>query len=177
MGIDSKQLFMTAEVFRASSIILGSLINREMPHYMFPMVTCSAFSLELHLKCLVLIENGTLERGHDLEELFSKVTSESRKMILANYETKRPAMDARFAAVQGAPQPPTDFDSVLHASAKAFEKFRYAYEGSVKDQEGWMADPIRDCVRERILELRQDWVNLSYGFNGPLLPREITIRI
>lgn len=170
MAVDPKQLFTTAEVFRASSVILGNLVNNGMPHYMFPMVMCSAFSFELHLKCLTLIENGTSEKGHDLEKLFSKIPPASQKIIRANYETKRPAMDAMFASVQGIPAPPTDFDFVLNTSAKAFEKFRYAYEGTVENGEGWMADKVRDCVRERILELQPDWENLRYGFNGPLMP-------
>lgn len=62
-----------------------------------------------------------------------------------------------FASVKGVPVPKTDFDFVLHASAKVFEHFRYAYEGAVEDQEGWMANGIRECVRERIVDLKPEW--------------------
>jgi HEPN domain-containing protein len=90
---------------------------------MFPMVTCSAFSLELHLKCLILIEGGRYGKLHDLKELFLKVAPKSQKIIRNCYETRKPQIDARFATVKDAPIPKTDFDFVLDASAKAFEKF------------------------------------------------------
>jgi hypothetical protein len=170
VAVDPERLFKTAEVFRASSLILGNLMNQGMPQYMFPMVMCSAFSLELHLKCLILIERSASARGHDLEQLFSKITMASQTMIRRCYEKQRAKAAARFAAVKGVPQPKTDFDFVLHVSAKAFEKFRYAYEGIAESPVGWMAAPICDCVRERILELQPDWENLKYGLNGPLMP-------
>lgn len=170
MGVDPKGVFMTAEVFRASSLILGNLMNHGMPQYMFPMVICSSFSLELHLKCLILIEGGTSAKLHDLERLFSKLTPGSQKKIRTSYEPRKRKMDAMFAAVKGVPAPKSDFDFVLHASAKAFENFRYAFEGIVQDQTGWMASPICECVRERIVELQPDWGNLKYGLNGPLMP-------
>jgi hypothetical protein len=171
MAVDPKDVFKTAEVFRASSLILGNLINQGMPQYMFPRVICSSFSLELHLKCLILIEGGVSEKLHDLEQLFSKVTPGSQKIIRACYETtQRPKMDAMFAAVKGVPAPHSDFDTVLHAGAKAFENFRYAFEGIVKSGDAWMAGPICECVRERIIELQPDWANLKYGLSGPLMP-------
>jgi hypothetical protein len=56
--------------------------------------------------------------------------------------------------------PGTDFDTCLRLSAEAFVKFRYSYEGPMGDFEGWIADPIRECVRGRILELHPDWANI-----------------
>jgi HEPN domain-containing protein len=124
---------------------------------MFPMVICASFSLELYLKCLIQIESGTSEKGHDLEKLFFKLSPESQKMIRTSYEPHKAREDAMFAAIVGVPVPRTDFDFVLHASAKAFEHFRYAFEGIVESGEGWMASPICECARERILELQPDW--------------------
>lgn len=109
MAIDPKQVFKTAEVFRASSVILGNLINQGMPQYMFPWVVCSSFSLELYLKCLILVEGGS-SKGHDLEQLFSKIAPESQKRIRASYETHKTKTDAMFASFKGLPTPKTDFD-------------------------------------------------------------------
>jgi hypothetical protein len=170
MAVDPKDTFRTAEVFRASSLVLANLINHGMPHYMFPMVICSSFSLELHLKCLILVEGGTSRKLHDLEQLFSKISLKSQTIIRASYETRRAKTDVMLAAVKGVPAPKTDFDFVLHAGARVFEHFRYAFEGTVQDQEGWIAGPICECVRERTVELKPDWKNLTYGLNGPLMP-------
>lgn len=155
MSADPKAMFSTAEVFRAGSGVL----SRHMPDLMFPMVMCASFSLELYLKSLVLLESGAAERGHNLETLFSKVSPDSQHAIRANYEKKRAEQDAMFAAAKVPPLPKTDFDFVLHASAEAFENFRYAYEGIVKDQTGWLAGPIGESVRKRIMELRPEWAN------------------
>jgi hypothetical protein len=172
MTIDPKTVFNTAEVYRASSIVLAGLIGRGMPHFMFPMVTCSAFSLELHLKCLVLIEGRNARKeGHNLKDIFSKLSLESKQKIRNGYEQSRASDRAKFAAIKGIPpRPPDDFEFVLNASSKAFEKFRYAYEGIVENQTGWLAGPIIDSVRARILELKPEWADIRYGFDGPLLP-------
>ena len=150
-AVDPKLVFQAAESFRAGSLTLA---NHGLLPYLFPMVICSAYSLELYLKCLILIEGGKSGSLHDLEKLFSKITPESQEIVRASYEARRPKVNAGLAAI---PVPKTDFDFVLHWSAKAFEHFRYAFEGLVHSQEGWMAGPICDCVRERIVELRPDW--------------------
>lgn len=153
MSADPKAMFSTAEVFRVGA----SILSGHMPNLMFPMVMCASFSLELYLKSLVLLESGTAERGHNLETLFFKVSPASQDAIRKNYEKKRLVQDAMFAASNVPPLPKADFDFVLHASAEAFESFRYAYEGIVKDQTGWLAGPLGECVRERIIELHRDW--------------------
>jgi hypothetical protein len=155
LAIDTKQLFTQAEVLRGSSQILSKFVSTGMPQCVIPMVVCSAFSLELFLKCLILIERGKPAGLHHLEKLFNHVDAKSRDGIRARYDQLRAGIDARFAKFQGPPPPKTDFDSVLQMSSEAFQNFRYAHEG-MKVQKGWMADPIRDCVRERIIELRPD---------------------
>jgi hypothetical protein len=160
MADDAKTVFSTAEVFREGSQILSN----HLPNVMFPWVMCSSFSLELYLKCLILIEGGAAT-GHNLETLFRKrISGDSQDAIRANYEKKRAQQDAIFAAAVAAghmpPPPKSNFDFVLHASAEAFTRFRYAYEGLVGNQQGWLAGQIGECVRERIIELNPDWANV-----------------
>ncbi|MGA2483347.1 MAG: hypothetical protein ABSF92_09530 [Candidatus Acidiferrales bacterium] len=151
---DPKGIFGTAEVYLTGA----SMLANRLPDLMFPWVMCSAFSLELYLKCLILVERGTLEKGHDLADLFSKTTPESQKAIRASYESHKAKMEAMYAAVKGIPAPKTDFDYVLHISADAFVKFRYAFEqGTGGGDFGWSASPISECVRGRLLELHPDW--------------------
>jgi hypothetical protein len=153
MPADPKTVFSQAEVFRTGSQILGGYL----PNLAIPWVVCAAFSLELYLKCLLLIEGGSTEKKHDLEKLFANISCTSREAIRKNYENKRVVRDAMFAGAHVPPPPPSDFDFVLHASALAFEKFRYAYEGLIEDGQGWLAGDIGECVRERIIALHPDW--------------------
>jgi len=168
MAGDARRVFSTAEVFRDGSRILSN----HLPNVMFPWVMCASFSLELCLKCLILIEGGA-SAGHNLETLFrKKLSRESQEAIQANYEKKRAQQDAIFAAAvavgQIPPPPKSDFDFVLHASAEAFTKFRYAYEGLVGNQQGWLAGQIGESVRERIIELNPDWADVRYPTNQEL---------
>jgi hypothetical protein len=156
MAVDLQEMFKTAEVFRDAAGALAQSMGKGMLHLMFPMVVNGAFSMELHLKCLLAVENN-VTKGHDLKALFSALSKDSQDWIRGTYEKKyRPQEEARYRSVPGVPHPSTDFDEVLAASSRAFEKFRYAFEGSVKDGEGWLAGSILECVRERTLALRPD---------------------
>jgi hypothetical protein len=113
--------------------------------------------MELYLKSLLALENNP-SQGHSLGELFSKLTKASQDAIRDNYNKKyKPREDAMYESLPGVPHPSTDFDFILRTSSRAFENFRYAFEGSIKDGEGWLAGSISECVRERILALQPNW--------------------
>jgi hypothetical protein len=157
MANDPQAVFKFAEVFRAAALVLSKQIGEGHLELMLPTGVNGAFSLELHLKSLILLEGSTYGRIHDLDKLFFALTPESQKAIRASYEPKRLQTEAGYATLKNIPVPKADFDSVLQASAKAFEHFRYAFDGALKEGEGWLAGEIGECVRARILELRPDW--------------------
>jgi hypothetical protein len=156
MSVDPKSVFLSAEVFRHGSQVLAA----GLPNTMAPMVVCTAFSMELYLKCLITIEGGDHKNEHNLERLFRKTSAGSQDAIRKNYEKKRAIQDAQFAAAKVPARPKSDFDHVLLASADAFVDFRYIYEGGIGQGEGWLAGPISECVRDRIIELHPEWANL-----------------
>lgn len=48
-----------------------------------------------------------------------------------------------------------EFDELLDASAKAFERFRYIFENvEPRDFAAWKADYIVKCTRQVVIEMR-----------------------
>jgi hypothetical protein len=122
---------------------------------------CSAFALELYLKCLLAIDGNPIPPEHDLENLFNKLSHDHKERIK---QLSEPLMDdVKLWLKEGfqkanKPAPIVDFNFVLRASKNAFEATRYLYETGIREGTGWIADPIADGARERILELHPDWV-------------------
>ena len=61
-------MFMQAELFRTASQVLSG----HLPDVAIPLAVCSAFSFELYLKCLLLIEGSDPGVKHNLDEMFYK---------------------------------------------------------------------------------------------------------
>lgn len=83
-------------------------------YYIAPCATTLAFSCELFLKAIYGMENnGEICRGHYLEELYEKLSSEAQQEICEEYSKGR-----GFIPIT----------QCLHIHNKTFESFRYVYE-------------------------------------------------
>ena len=68
--LDPKHAFFTAEGFRDSAKLIFEARKAGNLLLGVPIVTNSAFALEMYLKCLLFLENGKQHAGHDLYKLF-----------------------------------------------------------------------------------------------------------
>lgn len=88
--------------------------NYEMGVYKFfdyVILTNHAFPFELYLKCLMAIENGKAYRGHDLYELFLKISKANRQRIIERHaEIKSPTTIITILMTQ---RFEFDFESIL----------------------------------------------------------------
>ena len=73
-----------------------------------PTVACLAFSIELFLKLLLLLETGTYDREHELDEIFEKLPSGVKEQIERNCRS--------------------DVQYYLKQAQKAFVQWRYQHE-------------------------------------------------
>ncbi|MFD0935544.1 hypothetical protein ACFQ12_10175 [Methylobacterium trifolii] len=81
-----------------------------------PSVVCYAFAIELYLKLLALITNGTYDkRQHKLDLLFAQLDPPLWAMIERHYSGGWPLRDL-------------DVGSELHDASKAFVEWRYIHE-------------------------------------------------
>jgi hypothetical protein len=85
-------LFVVAEQFRSAgklAVLMPHLASthpafaflRDWPNMPQPALVCSAFALELYLKCLIRMGGKTYRRRHDLVELFGLVGTRPKTKI------------------------------------------------------------------------------------------------
>lgn len=65
-----------------------------------PAVVSTAFAVELYFKGIITLENGNA-RGHDLSELFGRLTTESQATLIAKLQLDRPTFDQKLNAISG----------------------------------------------------------------------------
>ena len=118
---------------------------------MIPAIVCSAFSVELFIKCLVMVEGGGAPRGHQLKALFSLLSQSSQAAVAQRFgelvgsnPTAR-AMTAQFPHIS------LEIEDVLDTVNRVFEQWRYAYEGEAGSAYG--LGELAQAVQERVVEL------------------------
>jgi hypothetical protein len=136
---------------RAFTIASNFAKSVQLP-FLIPSIVCSAFSVELFIKSLIILEKGNPPRTHQLSALYSCLSSASREAIakfFAESITANPnarAMKAQFPDVS------LKIDDVLITVDKVFEQWRYAYEGQPGSAYG--LGELAQAVCKRITELR-----------------------
>jgi hypothetical protein len=129
---DSATVFLFAEQYKHASNWLGQARRNGFEQEVrMPAVVCSAFALELFLKCLLILEHRK-PRGHDLRELFDSLSEDTRARIRNRFAPRLPEaqrMIKEIAVAQGIAPPIVDFDGILDISKAAFVQTRYIYEG------------------------------------------------
>jgi hypothetical protein len=162
---------MQAESFFTSANLLAEHAMHKGPFnppYMFPSVTCQAFSLELYLKCLLRMQGSNYRGTHDLEQLYDLLSQENRDAIERIASKPLDPMIKGMFYIGRDPHLPQSLlvKDLIHESRRAFETFRYIHERiGTGDGEGWTAGPVVGWVRERLMELKPEW--REFKFNQP----------
>ena len=115
----------SAEVMNIGNQITKLLANRqgitapqgrplEFDSEILPRILLYSLNIEIQLKALYLVENDTKSRGHDIEELFNRISNDRQLEIIGRM-----------------PQPynnEAEFRRVLHDNKDTFVEWRYSYE-------------------------------------------------
>jgi hypothetical protein len=119
-GIDKLSLMFEAarSYIGGAKIIIASEGIRDdnsVNHPTLPVITCSAFAIEIQLKLLIEANKETTQKTHDLEELFDALSSSLQDEILM-FQSSYTYLSADQVR---------DF---LSKEKDAFEHWRYPYE-------------------------------------------------
>jgi hypothetical protein len=77
---DPLKIFMNAERFRIANRVLRQVKDQSTAAAVGgPALIYSALASELYLKCLICLETGRREQGHELHELFKKLNPKREK--------------------------------------------------------------------------------------------------
>ena len=84
---------------------------------MYPFTVNVAFSCELYMKAIMIYNStdGTIARGHKLDELFNNLPDDAKTKIETSFNKKLKC----------------DLSSFLSEISTAFVEWRYAFEGGV----------------------------------------------
>jgi len=156
--LNPKEIFNTAEVFSRAA----DLINKEMQtnkdfSLMAPFVVNRAFSLELYLKCLIVLEKGFIPKDkkvHGLKDLYGLISAKSKQVIKSNYN-KLVANDITLKIAHREKNIDLDLSTVLNKISSAFVKWRYIYEKNFTDF--YSVKTIAISIKKRIFELKPEW--------------------
>jgi HEPN domain-containing protein len=159
---DPSNIFVVAEQFRHASKFLNLTMQQEVWKHdvRVPIMTCSAFALELYLKSLISMETCKKPpEKHELDFLFGKLQrstqTEIRQFFDANSASTIAFVRGKYER-QRQPTPRVDFDFCLNASRRAFPVSRYVYEGMPAEQ-GWLGEIIMEGARAIILKRFPLW--------------------
>lgn len=154
--IDPRNSFMTAEAFLQACALVDKAVRRGEFVTVGVVATLEAFTLELHLKCLLLLEEGLPKRGHDTFRLFKYLSPTTQAELIqafAQYIAQYP----EFLAEGKQRNLPCDLESLLIRGRHAFEVFRYGHENVGKSKTIWALKGLIVVIRERILTAKPEW--------------------
>src|SRR6266702_4257639 len=168
---EPREMFAAAErygiarMYLATHPALGAVIE--------PWVVLSALSLEIFLKCLIILDGNSYQGIHDLLGLFNRTKPDTQKELEAEYQKHLPEAQKRFDAAYlqiGQTPPSASLQRALGDSNGAFVNVRYPYEKRMKAGGVWMATDVAEYVREIILKRRPDWANMQHNLLKPPAP-------
>ena len=155
------RVFRQAEIFLAASDLLSNFIlppgivpGASDARMVIPRMMNRAFALELYLKCLILLDGGTIPMSHEYDVLFNRLSDLTKADLERRYEESIQsnsvalAIKSHFASAEfGLPQ-------VLAAEARAFVRWRYVFEGVPPS---FLSEWLLQAARERALDCNPDW--------------------
>jgi len=160
--VDSTTILEAAQEFRTSADHLlaqvPTMYPGRIPSFatLAPGFALSAFSVELALKALILLESGRRQRGHDLGRLYKMVSSASQivlaKEFTARCEQNPVLMQVRADVINDGGDIPLTIESALDEVGSSFESWRYVYEGNLPSVYG--LQEAFAAISTRMVELR-----------------------
>jgi len=158
-----KFILKSADAFQEASILAleHATEHKEQTFFLASVyVVNAAFAVELFLKCLLAVESGQIPETHNLKDLFNQVSKESRGKIRKRHN-ERALNHAVLSGTRERVGIKTDLDSLLEDSQDVFTHFRYLFEGVQNRTKplGFVLDLFGQIVRDRILDLRPEWLS------------------
>lgn len=151
-NLSAETVFMQAERFHTGTLVLQRYLGPGKQNIGMPTIFLELIAAELYLKTILFIETGAITKGHNLKNIFERLSSASRRRLSKKW-------DAYFAASPYNKLPDdlkkemvsTAFASILGQAAAIYEKTRYLWE----DRPGAMfaLSGIANLPRDDIVEV------------------------
>ena len=162
--VDPFKIYLHAWKFLWSEEHLRRTDNPQvMAYIMPPAIVLSAFTSELLLKCILIIENGDAPNTHDLRKLFDEVSASVQQSIIAGWNETIAGHEKQFAYQESLSgrKIPRDLPTALTVCGRAFEGMRYVYEDPMKTN-FYLIDLARILLNV-IWDIKPEWKNIRPG--------------
>lgn len=104
MPHDAQQIINTANSFILAAdrcVEQRPLALGQFQMLIVPAVVCAAFAIELYFKAIITLEGGSA-KGHDLSDLFSRLSSNSQRALTTHLSVTQPAFVQKLKEISGA---------------------------------------------------------------------------
>jgi hypothetical protein len=174
VAVDPFKIYMNAERFRIADQTLRSDLHRDlMTTLASPAMMLSAFASELYLKCLLLVEtpSSLVDHSHDLETLFRKLSTPTRKAIERDWDVSMATDDRRRvrAAIKviTGEDVPVDLTWALSKGASAFVQLRYNHENERGGPKFLLGD-FPQMLRRAVISMKPEWAAIIHSPGQPV---------
>ena len=159
---DAKEIWIEAVTFEATSKAIHNAAYDQMEKgkedlangMSYAAFVNHAYSFELYLKCLTVIEYGYFYWGHELLELFNYLPQQTKDEIVHNNDT---LTTRRKSVAQSMPEG-GDFIQSLTDASNAFVDYRYLYDGEKRNEDYDLSFPMQ-FVKDMIIKKRPEFAN------------------
>jgi hypothetical protein len=150
--VDPKSVFDLACKFAASEQHLRHTSNPNAVYMASPSMVLSAFTIELFLKCLLLLESKEVKRIHSLDVLYQELGRGQRRRIEKVWDK-----EARPKVIQLNQQfgHPSDLPNALVKCGQTFRDMRYCYEDP--DRQVFYLGELPPILWRAIVGIRPEW--------------------
>lgn len=123
-----------------------------------PSLVLCAFSAELFLKCIECIETGSFNKGHNLKNLFHRLSKPTQRRIeeLWDADAERNAGARELIKEKFGEEIPPDLDWALASGARGFEELRYSFDPANAKSKFFLSELPR-MLRDVTLEMKPEW--------------------
>ena len=138
-------IFLTAEAFDTACQALADAIPKQDVFTRSIVIGHNAaLTLELYLKCLLVLEHGSYVEEHDSQKLFRLLGRQTKQALEKKWKKAVAGTDFQ------------DLEECLSLGKDSFAKFRYAFEQASVGVV-WALGALIPIVKSLILHLRPQW--------------------
>ena len=154
--VDPERIFGHARAFEWACSVLGEKRGKIAEQkWSLPMGTNAAFTLELYLKCLLVIERDEYFEGHDLKRFFCRLKGRTQNLLRAHHaEFIKDKPDFKAMAQSGRK---VDLETLLKEARNSFMEFRYAYEEPYGKETSFALGGLILGIKQIIFERFPEW--------------------
>ncbi|MFL5740532.1 MAG: hypothetical protein ACJ75B_09975 [Flavisolibacter sp.] len=160
--MNAKKAFINAESYYKTTALIHKEMfkNKEfiMPFY-YVRHALVAFSCELFLKSLFILEGKEYNHTHGLKDLFGNLSKKAQSRIAEIYDksSENSPISKKILKEAGFPDEDFSIESILKKASGNFVKFRYKHEEKKIAKKTYHLHFVLKSIREYIIELNPGW--------------------